>query len=106
MAIFSGDDSFELAVNDATVGFGDSWQKPTLMDITTALRPGKNTLVAQVVNKAASGQINTAGLIGKIRIELEGASPQEIVTDSSWTSWNQPARVIGPLGIAPWGNLR
>jgi hypothetical protein len=105
-AIFSADDRFELSVNGKPVGSGDAWQKPTRMDITTALHTGTNTLTVQVVNNPSSGAINAAGLIGKVRIDLEGTSPQEIVTDSSWTSRNQSARVIGPLGTAPWGNLR
>jgi len=105
-AVFSADDRFELAVNGKAVGSGDAWQRPSQIDITSALRPGTNTLTLKVINNPASGAVNAAGLIGKVRITLEGGAPLEIATDASWLSKGRPARVIGPLGTAPWGNLR
>ncbi|MEI8036990.1 MAG: alpha-L-rhamnosidase C-terminal domain-containing protein [Verrucomicrobiota bacterium] len=105
-AVFTADDRFELLVNGKPVGSGDAWQRPARIDITSALRPGANALLVKAVNGPSSGSVNAAGLIGKIRIEPAGAPPLEIATDSSWVSQGRPARVIGPLGTAPWGNLR
>ncbi|MEI6493316.1 MAG: hypothetical protein WCO94_12265, partial [Verrucomicrobiota bacterium] len=105
-AIFSADDRFELLVNGKAVGSGDAWQRPSQIDITSTLHPGTNTLTVKAINNPASGAVNAAGLIGKVLIELEGGAPLEIATDASWLSKGRPARVIGPLGTAPWGNLR
>lgn len=109
VAIFAADNHFQLVVNGREIGGGDSWQHPVSFDIAAALAPGRNRIAVRGNNDADSGPINAAGLIGKIRISYEGGKVEEIVTDASWqvasaadASASKPARVVGPLGTAPW----
>ena len=112
-ARFAADNHFKLIVNGKALGGGDDWQHPKSVDITQALRPGSNSIVVHGENDPDSGSINAAGVIGKIRIEQEGAAVQEIVTDAKWQSaeavdapaW-KPAKVVGNLGIAPWSGIQ
>jgi len=112
-AMFTADNHFKLIVNGKSVGSGDDWQHPESIDIAEALRSGSNSIVVQGGNDPDAGSINAAAVIGKIRIEQNGRGAQEIVTDSKWESaqaadaavW-KPVRVVGNLGIAPWGEVK
>lgn len=113
IAAFAADNHFKLRVNGRVVGGGDDWQNPVELDITSALKPGLNEITVQADNDPASGSVNAAGLIGKIRIEQGDGAVREIVTDASWGgSMNatappsKPARVLGGVGTAPWSALR
>ncbi len=109
VAVFAADNHFKLAVNDREMGGGDSWQHPTSIDISPALRPGPNSILIRGNNDPDSGAINAAGLIGKIRLEYQGGKVEEIVTDARWQAaatadaadW-QAAKLVGPAGTAPW----
>jgi len=109
VALMAADNHFKLVVNDREVGAGSSWQHPVMMDLTQALQPGGNRILVRCSNDPDSGEINAAGLIGKIRIEYDGGKVEEIVTDGQWTASAGPdaaasgaATVIGPLGSGPW----
>lgn len=112
VALFAADNHFKLMVNGTNSGGGDDWQHPARIDIAKALRPGTNRIVVQVNNDPDSGAINAAGLIGRIRIETRAGRVIEALTNSSWVGaetpeagpW-KPVRVIGNLGIQPWGTL-
>ena len=111
-AAFSADDRFKLFVNGKEAGQGNGWMNPSVLDIASALHPGVNHVIAQVENDPATGDINAAGLIGKIRIERDGQPPLEIVTDATWTSpktmaanEGKAARVLGTNGIPPWSAI-
>ena len=106
-AWITADDRFKLSLNGKTLGEGTRWQNPVLIDLTSALRPGSNAMVIEARNDESSGPINAAGLIGKIRIELDGQPAREIVTDAAWTfkesgSSEQAVKVIGAYGSGPW----
>lgn len=110
MALFTADNHFKLSVNGKLLGGGNDWQKPQAIDIAQVLRPGVNTIIVQGENDPAEGPVNAAGVIGKILVKQEGGAVQEVVTDARWQSsmtlaasrW-KPVRVMGQLGIAPWG---
>lgn len=122
VAAFTADNRYKLVINGQEIGTGDDWRSAKSFDITSALRLGGNRIVIQADN---DGDSNAAGLIGKIRIEREGASTQEIVTDARWSCAGliraqvpessglgekaEPAwvavKVLGGVGIAPWGPI-
>lgn len=112
IAIFTADNHFKLTVNGKHLGGGNDWQKPQTIDIADSLTNGSNTIIIHGTNDPDEGPLNAAGIIGKILIQQEGRAVQEIATDAQWqsaetassTAW-KPAKVIGILGIAPWGAI-
>ncbi len=113
-AVFSADNHFVLSVNGQKIGKGDRWEKAEVMDVAPALRPGRNVIDVEAVNDPADGPIAAAGLVGKIRIELQNLPPVEMVTDQAWRGkttalpdgqWS-PVQVVGRLGeVGPWGKV-
>ncbi|WP_328615468.1 glycoside hydrolase family 78 protein [Amycolatopsis sp. NBC_00355] len=115
----TADDSFTVSVNGQQVAasphVGDSWRTATVVDVSAALRPGRNVIAAEATN----AQPGPAGFLGKLRVEGSGA-PFELVTDASWksantaaTGWQQPgfddaawpqALVAAAYGSGPWGS--
>jgi hypothetical protein len=85
-------------------------KKPQLINLASLLRPGVNRVTVRVDNDAQSGEINAAGVIGRILVEVAGGPPMDVVTDASWQAHadaNRPgtwpaAKVLGPVGLAPW----
>ena len=65
----TADDGFVLFVNGQRISASpqvpDSWKQGQLADVTTALRPGANTIAIQAVNTSES----PAGLIGRLHVE-------------------------------------
>lgn len=112
IAIFTADNHYKLTINGKALGGSSEWQNPKPIDISEALRAGRNTIIIHGKNDPDEGPLNSAGLIGKIRIELEGAPALEIITDANWESaaslesatW-KPVKVMGALGIQPWGEV-
>lgn len=115
----TADDSFTVSVNGQQVAasphVGDSWRTATVVDVSTALRPGRNVIAAEATN----AQPGPAGFLGKLRVESSG-TPFELVTDTTWksantaaTGWQQPdfddaawpqALVAAAYGSGPWGS--
>ncbi|MET1074712.1 MAG: family 78 glycoside hydrolase catalytic domain [Umezawaea sp.] len=116
----TADDSFVLHVNGQETArspqINDSWRTAVDVDLTAALRPGRNVIAVQ----AANAQPGPSGLVGKLHVEVAGAPPVDIVTDAAWkssdagtTGWQQPdfadsawpaALVAAAYGSGPWGN--
>ena len=94
------------------MGNGDNWQKPAVIDIAPALRVGPNTLVIEAIDEATAGEINAAGLIGKISVQGKDAPAIATTTGADWewaasedaTVW-KPALVIGAMGAGPWAGI-
>ena len=110
VALFAADNHFQLLVNGVEAGRGDDWQKPQLINLASLLRPGVNRFTVRIDNDSQTGEINAAGVIGRIRIEVSGKSQMDVVTDASWQAhadanragaW-PAAKVLGPVGLAPW----
>lgn len=105
-ALIAADNRFRLIVNGTLVGGGGDWRQPGLLDPSGSLRPGTNEIVIEAENDADSGAIQAAGLIGRLRIELDGMPALDVVTDGSWQAMSKAARVIGGPGSGPWQGLR
>ena len=88
-----------------------------LVDVTRLMRPGMNTLRAEVEN-AGTG---AAGLIAQLTATTEDGRAYTLATDETWratdhggsdwktrgigaTEWPS-CQVIGPAGCEPWGEL-
>jgi len=121
--LITADNGYELYVNGAEVGYdigaeGEIWSSVERFDIASRLTRGKN-----VIGIRATDLGGIRGLVAAARIEFKGRPPLEIVTDGSWRAaaegdpvqyshpeyvegpgWTQ-ATVVGPMGMAPWGNL-
>lgn len=120
----SADNVLHATVNDVMIGFSTEWQMPMQHDITRHVRPGKNTIAVRATNQGGS-----AAMIARITIKTAPTKQTVIVSDESWkyadasdfpkddprhkqfasadfddSKWTG-AKVIGKLGIAPWGNL-
>ncbi|MEY4387315.1 MAG: hypothetical protein RLY20_2598 [Verrucomicrobiota bacterium] len=94
-------------------------------DITTRLEPGKTYVFGLVaVNKGdvAKNDPNPAGAVGLLTIEFTEGEPMVFPTDEHWKvsrtlekDWNTvgfddskwvAAKVLGPVGMQPWGETR
>ncbi len=114
------DDKYELFVNGAQVGSGESWKTLDQYDITKHLVSGQNVVAVRASN--TDGQ--TAALAARVVVKSKGNPHVVYPSDESWqtnrketSNWTDsaavavaaagwfPARVFGPLGkTPPWGN--
>jgi alpha-L-rhamnosidase len=120
----TADDSFVAYVNGRHVGNGRSWAEVKLLDVTTQLRPGTNTLAVAATNSASPNvgpDHNPAGLIGLLKVEIDEGKPLLVPTDAHWRAgdaevagWERDgfddsgwkdAQHAGPFGTAPWGRI-
>jgi hypothetical protein len=114
------DDTFTAWVNGHEVGRGDDWRHVQSFDVARLLRPGRNVLAVAVRNTNPS----PAGLIARLEVVPAAGQPLVLLTDTDWRSaerardgWQQPdfddtadaawqpARIVGPYGIQPWGDI-
>lgn len=120
----SCDNVLAVHVNGALLGFSTDWRQPMDHDISKLCKPGHNVLGIRAVNQGGS-----AALIARVTIEGPGNKKAYVVTDETWkyldvtdlpkenplnsnwmkpehddASWKSP-KVIGKLGIQPWGAL-
>lgn len=107
----SADDA-EIFLNGVAVGTCRHWDQPVRSEVSVRLNQGDN-----VVGIRARHRPGTAGLL--VYLNLNGQT--NVVSDASWLvstnhepAWSelassavhwQPARVLGPHGIAPWGDV-
>jgi HEAT repeat protein len=121
--LITADNGYQFYINGSVVGAdigADAvyWKSVERYDITRLLHAGKNVVAVRATDLG-----NAGGLLASVKI-LVGRGPAiEIVTDTSWrvtknadptgythsdfkenSEW-QAAKVIGPLGIEPWGKL-
>ncbi len=113
------DNSFECWINHHRAGKGDNWGHLYSMNVKSMVKPGANFLAVEAVN--GSTEPNPAGLIGILSITYADAHTQYVPTDGNWQAamaakgrWNSdpaisadwPAAMeLGPMGMAPWGNI-
>jgi HEAT repeat protein len=119
----TADNGYEVSVNGSRVGAesgaaAEIWQSVERYDITPRLVHGRN-----IVTIRGSNLGDLHGVAAAVRIEFDGPPPLDLVTDPSWrgtatppdadsshpeyveTGEWEPARVVGPMGMAPWGTL-
>jgi alpha-L-rhamnosidase len=119
--ILTVDDRFKLYINGNQAGQNrrgnDSWRDAQKYDITNLLTTGRNCVAVEADNISNS----PSGVAAKIFITLKDGEKIVKTSDDSWlvsknaaSGWEQPdfddskwekAQVVGPMGIAPWGEV-
>lgn len=115
----TGDNEFACSVNGRHAGGGGSFKSAVAMDVAGSLRPGRNVIACSVKNSGTDP--NPAGLAGSLRVEFEDGSIWALSTDGSWkttdtekAAWTAldyddsgwvTTKVLGPVGMAPWGEV-
>jgi len=117
------DNDFQLFVGGEEVGRGDGgyegWRRTRTLDLTGALRAGRNVLALRAVNFGEGP--NPAGVIGCYRLEYDDGSRTTGCIDASWRAidrapegWTATAfddgawplvREIAGYGGGPWGRF-
>jgi len=108
----SADDEAEVFLNAVPVATCRRWSEPARAEVSVRLNQGENVLAVRARNRSG-----TAGLL--VHLNLNGQT--NVVSDASWlvatneeTNWSalafnaahwQTSRVVGPSGIAPWGDV-
>ena len=121
--LITADNGYELYVNGSFVGSevgaaADVWQSVERYDLTSRLAKGRNVIGIQGINLGG-----VRGVIAAIRVQLKTRPSLELVTDGTWrvmrdgqaVDYSHPeyvegpewrnARVVGSMGMAPWGQL-
>lgn len=117
------DNGYELFVNGASAGFdvgagSEVWNSLERYDIKSRLAQGRNVIGIRGICLGGS-----RGLVAAVQIEVPGRPPMVILSDDSWhtavkgdpeeyshpefledSKWSG-AKVLGPMGMAPWGKL-
>jgi putative heme-binding domain-containing protein len=108
----SADDEAEVFLNSVSVAACRQWREPARAEVSVRLNQGENVLAVRARNR--SGE---SGLL--VHLNLNGQT--NVVSDASWLvatneepNWSglqfnaapwETARVIGPSGVAPWGDV-
>ena len=117
--VMTVDNSFECWVNGKRAGAGDDFSRLYELNIARLLRPGSNLIAVKAVNGADAP--NPAGMIGLLTIKYQDGRKATVPTDGEWqsaveasgswrsdasqsTGWGR-AMVLGPMGMAPWGDI-
>ncbi|HMP08599.1 MAG TPA: family 78 glycoside hydrolase catalytic domain, partial [Lacipirellulaceae bacterium] len=90
------------------------------MNLTHRLEPGKNVVAVSAENRG--NEPNPAALVALLRIKFKSGESIELPTDNQWKTaneeqpeWSTPhfddsawqaARVLGDVGVQPWGQVR
>ena len=119
----TADNGYEVWVNGARVGgesgaASDIWQSVERYDLTTRLVKGRNIIGIRGIDLGG-----VRGVLAAVRVEVPGHPALDLFTDASWRAANagqgvdyshpefvegpdwRNARVLGPNGMAPWGQL-
>jgi alpha-L-rhamnosidase len=115
----TGDNECTLYVNGTEVSRSDNLRLVADIDVRERLHAGVNVFAASVRN-VGDGP-NPAGLIGVLEIRYEDGREARFTTDASWKTSDREspgwetvtfedrawvnAKVIGPAGMQPWGEM-
>jgi alpha-L-rhamnosidase len=118
--LYTGDDEVKSYINGRDIGGRDNYRYVRDQDITYRLNPGKNTLCLVGMNKGDKPK--HAGVVARIEVQFRTGEPVVICTDDRWKSSSKEvdgwikedfddstwvtAKVIGPVGMEPWGEVR
>lgn len=100
------DNLAHVSLNGQKVGDVNTYYTITTIDLLKHLQEGTNTLLVTARNDGGP-----AGLSALISMQDSGGQTKRLVTDEKWTTsmdaqqW-QPAKVLGDITMAPWGEPR
>lgn len=96
----TGDNHLRVVIGGEPCVDSHAWERPFELDVAELLRVGANTLRAEARNDYGPG-----GMWLELLVEFEDEREAlRIGTDSTWTTdAGESAVVLGPLGMAPWG---
>jgi putative heme-binding domain-containing protein len=77
--IITCDNEFVAWINGKKVGQSKNWGKPQRLDVSAALKPGKNLIAIRGLNQGGP-----AGLAARLRWTQEDGNTQLLTTDTSW----------------------
>jgi alpha-L-rhamnosidase len=118
---YTGDNECRGWINDFDIGARNNFKTVKWNDITGRIESGK-TYVFGLVGRNEGPEETPAGVVGLLTIEFATGEPMVIKTDDGWKvskafepGWNKvgfdeskwvAAKVIGPVGMEPWGEPR
>src|SRR5262245_11847015 len=118
--LMTADSECKAYFNGRDIGGRNNYRYVKDTDVTYRLEPGTN--VVAVVARTTGSEPKPAGLVASLEIEFEGGEREVIATDEQWktadkeiSGWMDAAfddaawvtaRKLGPVGMAPWGNVR
>ena len=118
----TADSQCKAFINGRDIGGRDNYRNVKDTDLTNVFRPGKNVIAVQGINRSDDGARKPAGIVGRLTIDFDRGEPIVIATDEKWLAankeiagWNEvefddskwvPAKVLGPVGMAPWYRVR
>ena len=118
---YTGDNECRGWIDQFDLGARNNFHTVKWNNITTRLEPGKTYLFG-LTGRHENANKNPAGIIGKLTIEFTDGKPWVILTDEHWkvtataaSGWNTvgfddskwgAAKILGPAGMAPWGETR
>lgn len=104
------DDAYVLYVNGQKLASHASWYTMQTVDLKPWLRIGKNVLAVDAQNYESEAGLLVKGAVGSSSISTDSLWKQNQDGPSGWnmpdyddSNWLAP-RVLGPVGIGPWGN--
>ena len=118
---YTGDNECRGWLDQFDLGARNNFRTVKWQDITTRLESGKTYLFGLTGRHESAGK-NPAGVVGKLTVEFTEGASLVIQTDDQWkvsnnpeTGWNTTgfddskwvaAKILGPAGMAPWGETR
>jgi alpha-L-rhamnosidase len=118
---YTGDNECRGWIGGFDLGARNNFKTVKWNDVTTRLEPGKTYLFG-LTGRHEGANKNPAGVIGLLTVEFTEGEPLVIQTDDQWKvfknmadGWNTPgfddskwdaAKILGPAGMAPWGETR
>jgi alpha-L-rhamnosidase len=117
--LLAGDNEWACAVNGQHAGGGGNFKVATTMDVKQSLKAGHNVIAGWVKNVGKDP--NPAGVVGLLKVDFESGEPLVIPTDGAWKTTDKEAgvwtaldyddsawvaaKVLGPVGVQPWGQV-
>jgi signal transduction histidine kinase len=108
----TADNSYTVALDGQSFGYGSEWRNVKEYDLTALLKPGPHVLTVSAYN-----DFDVAGVVAGLQIKLAGGKELQIGTDASWRvvpiserTWEQKIQANPEWKtakvIAPFSNSR
>ncbi len=105
--VLGADNTFELSVNGQFAGRGNNPALPMIFHLEPFLKPGSNEFLVTARNTRE----DQAGVLGALKVDFASGDPLVFATGPEWQALRKddegwrPARVLGPYGMDPWGEV-